>query len=78
MSFWSAWKARWLDGRPPPRPVSPPIASVESLGPHLCRDIGLGDGAGAHHVFGATPTADSLLNRAPADIRISCRLPAFR
>ncbi|MCW2244893.1 hypothetical protein M2352_000484 [Azospirillum fermentarium] len=74
MSFWSAWKARWLDGRPPPRSVAP----VESLSPYLCRDIGMGDGAGAHHVFGATPAADSPQNRVPADVRVYCRLPAFR
>jgi len=74
ISFWSAWKARWLEGRPPGRPVVP----AEGLSRHLRRDVGLGGDAGAHYAFDATPAADSLQNRGPADIRVYCRLPAFR
>lgn len=77
MSFWSAWKTRWLSGRPPDRPVNPALFPAEALSPHLRRDIGVGTDGFAPSAFGS-PVADSLQSRGTADIRVYCRLPAFR
>lgn len=77
MSFWSAWKTRWLSGRPPDRPANPALSLAEGLSPHLRRDIGMEAAGFVPSAFGA-PVADSQQSRGLGDIRIYCRLPAFR